>query len=57
MPVGPRRFQISVIIYHGGSDSPETSNYRAPMQKRARSKAGAGTRMYGNISKVGGPCR
>ena len=39
-----------VSISNGGSVSSDTSNYRMPMAKRARSKAETGTGMPGRIS-------
>ena len=49
-PVGVGRFLIGVSIWQGGSSSSDTSNYRSPIEKRARPKAGTGTGMSGNIS-------
>ena len=52
IPLGSGVFLIRVSIYQGGSVSPDTSNYRAPAGKRARSTAGNVTRLSGNISYV-----
>ena len=41
---------IGVGVYRGGAVSPYTSNYRAQMEKRARSKAETGHAMPRNIS-------
>ena len=42
-------FLIRVCIYQGGPVAPDTSNYRTPEEKRARSTAGSGARLPGNI--------
>ena len=52
MPFGFGSFPISVGVYQGGSVKSDTSNYRAPIGERARSKAETGTGMSGNISYV-----
>ena len=43
-------FKISVSIYKGCSVPPDTSNYRTPKEKMARSTAGKGTTLSGNAS-------
>ena len=55
MPLVFVMFLIHVIIYQGGSASPDTSNYRTPKEKRARSKAETGPRPSGNISYIWSP--
>ena len=45
-------FQISVSIYHGASDSPDTSNYRMKKLKRTRQIAETGSRLSGNTRYV-----
>ena len=44
-----------VIIYRRCSGATYTSNYRAPMAKRARSTSDTGTRLYGNTRCVLSP--